>query len=81
MTLEQGALAALSAVTSLLIYVCGLLWQQFKSLQMQALAQQKTIIELTLEVGENRGLIKAYRMCRTDGCPFSSQQETQKLKP
>lgn len=79
MTLEQGSISALIAVTSALVYVCRVLFNQLSTLQLRCSKQDEVINKLSYDIGIAKGLIMAYSKCSSKDCPFTKQ--TQKLKP
>jgi hypothetical protein len=79
MTLEQGALAALATVTSALVYVCRVLFNQLAVMQVRCSKQDDVINKLSYDIGIAKGMIIAYSKCAIKDCPFTKQ--TQKLKP
>jgi hypothetical protein len=73
MTLESALLAALSAVTTALLYVCRLLWSEVKDCKTDRIALREEIEAVKEEMGVLKGAKQIYERCPMPACPFRKQ--------
>jgi cell division protein FtsL len=73
MTLENALLAALSAVTSGLVYVARLLWVKQEQCEKDRYSLREEIEELKLEHGVATGRLSLMQRCPMKNCPYISK--------
>ena len=62
-------LAALSAVTSALVFIARILWKRSELCEQDRRELYKDIINIRQELGKTQGSLAAIQSCHVDECP------------
>lgn len=82
MTLENAALAALSAVVSALCFLFKLLWTRSQECEKWRKLKEPLIQQMAASLGIHTGITRLVNNCHKEGCPFAGRvgAETFSLK-
>jgi len=82
MTLENAAIAALSAVVTALCYLFKLLWDRSQQCEQWRQEKEPIIEQMAEQLGIHSGITRMVNACRVEGCPYAGKltAETISLK-
>ena len=81
MTLENAAIAALSAVVTALCYLFKLLWDRSQQCEQWRKDKEPLLQEMAEKLGLLTGIARLVQDCKTSGCVFAGRMsETLSLR-
>jgi hypothetical protein len=82
MTLENAAIAALSAVVTALCYLFKLLWDRSQQCEQWRQEKEPIIEQMAEQLGIHSGITRMVNACQVEGCPYAGKltDETISLK-